>query len=93
MSSRPCTCDNVTGPQWSSDQCRLCWLYRYDARYTAVWDGTDQPEKAGFKARPYPEAQQIASRAVLGIEKLRSCVHRGRAARQQDGALLMAANP
>jgi hypothetical protein len=28
---RPCLCERTT--------CRLCWLYRHNRRYRALWDG------------------------------------------------------
>jgi hypothetical protein len=35
---RPCACDR--------EACRLCWLYRHDERYRALWDGqVDGPSK------------------------------------------------
>jgi hypothetical protein len=37
--TRPCICDRcATGP-YTGDQCRLCWLYRHDTGYRALWDG------------------------------------------------------
>ena len=30
---RPCTCDQVTGPVYSNDQCRRCWKWHYDPIY------------------------------------------------------------
>lgn len=34
---RPCTCNRVTSPDWSADQCRLCWLATYDERYQKLF--------------------------------------------------------
>lgn len=34
---RPCTCNRVTSPDWSADQCRLCWLTTYDERYQKLF--------------------------------------------------------
>lgn len=37
---RPCTCNNVRKCQeYTSDQCRLCWLYYHDAEYNKYWEG------------------------------------------------------
>lgn len=36
--NRPCTCDRFTpGEPFQHGQCRLCWLYANDPRYTALW--------------------------------------------------------
>ena len=37
--SRPCSCNRCTAGPYTEDQCRLCWLYRHDAAYRALWDG------------------------------------------------------
>lgn len=34
---RPCDCNRVTSPEWSPDQCRLCWLATYDERYQKLF--------------------------------------------------------
>ena len=40
--SRPCTCDRVNADpsaQYTPDQCRLCWLFHFNADYRAAWGG------------------------------------------------------
>ncbi len=40
--TRPCTCDRVHADParpYTPDQCRLCWLYRHDPAYRALWVG------------------------------------------------------
>lgn len=37
--SRPCSCDNVSGPVWTEEQCRRCWLWHYDPAYREHWGG------------------------------------------------------
>lgn len=39
MSNRPCTCDNIDGPQYRAGQCRLCWKWHYDPSYRQHWGG------------------------------------------------------
>jgi hypothetical protein len=39
----PCGCGRVSGPVYDPGQCRLCWLYAYDARYRNLWDRTPTP--------------------------------------------------
>lgn len=34
---RPCTCNRVYSPHYTYDQCRVCWLAQYDARYQELW--------------------------------------------------------
>jgi hypothetical protein len=41
--ARPCSCDR--------DACRLCWLYRHDERYRALWDNDST---ATLVRRPLP---------------------------------------
>jgi hypothetical protein len=35
--TRPCTCDRCHSPIYTTDQCRLCWLYHHDPAYRAFW--------------------------------------------------------
>jgi ADP-heptose:LPS heptosyltransferase len=39
LMTKPCSCDNIKDGPYTSDQCRLCWLYKYNAAYKAAWDG------------------------------------------------------
>lgn len=40
--SRPCYCENVRiGSAYTTDQCRLCWLYHHREDYRALWDSSD----------------------------------------------------
>lgn len=36
---RSCTCDHVTGPVYTADQCRRCWKWHYDAAYRTAHGG------------------------------------------------------
>lgn len=41
---RPCTCDRVSGPTWTPDQCRLCWLFHNRDDYRRKWtQGLEPP--------------------------------------------------
>ena len=49
--TRPCTCDRCTpilGAPYTSDQCRLCWLYHHAPAYRALWD----PAACGLARSP-----------------------------------------
>jgi hypothetical protein len=39
----PCTCDRYHSRFYTTDQCRLCWLYHHDPAYRALWDGYTPP--------------------------------------------------
>ncbi len=37
---RPCTCDRINQDgSYSLEDCRLCWLFRFDPRYRKLWGG------------------------------------------------------
>jgi hypothetical protein len=48
--SRPCHCRRVTGLVYTEDQCRVCWLARYDAGYRALWNVTGDSEGGPLSA-------------------------------------------
>lgn len=37
---RPCYCDRLPpeGQPYTTDYCRLCWLWHYDASYRCFWE-------------------------------------------------------
>jgi hypothetical protein len=39
---RPCRCDRLPPPgqPYTTDYCRLCWLFHHDAAYRALWGGS-----------------------------------------------------
>lgn len=37
--TRPCRCDNISGPHYDTSQCRKCWLFHYDPEYCNHWGG------------------------------------------------------
>lgn len=42
---RPCLCDNINfnlDSSYTTDQCRLCWLYHFDSRYRSLWGNSTQ---------------------------------------------------
>jgi hypothetical protein len=46
-SNRPCTCERVTGAPYTSDQCRLCWLFHYNPAYRQLWTEPTFLDKVG----------------------------------------------
>jgi hypothetical protein len=38
---RPCTCNRFSADRsapYTTDQCRLCWLYNHEPEYRRLWD-------------------------------------------------------
>ncbi len=78
---RPCLCDKaVTGQPFTTDQCRLCWLYHKDPAYRQFWDSAASPVYAppsqpclylGDETGERRPCQTCAGRVQL---KLRHCV-------------------
>lgn len=63
--SRPCICNNVppTGESYTTQYCRLCWLYHNSDKYRILWDGNssvhheskvgnDEDENPAYKLSP-----------------------------------------
>jgi hypothetical protein len=52
--NRPCACDRLPpeGQPYSTDFCRLCYLYHTDANYRRLWsDGVEAPTRPPSLAR------------------------------------------
>lgn len=40
---RPCECNNAIKGEYDKSQCRACWLFLNDQRYTKLWTQTGNP--------------------------------------------------
>ena len=65
----PCTCDRVTGPVFTSGQCRPCWLYRYSPKYRAKWDGEPTPPAPPPAPAPPPPVPCFYAGDVIGVQQ------------------------
>lgn len=73
---RPCTCERVTAPAWSADQCRLCWLYRHRDDYRRLWDGGSPAAVLAPSRMVRKPAARPASPAVAASPRA-PCAHLG----------------
>lgn len=75
--NRPCSCDRFTpGEAYQAGQCRLCWLYANDARYTKLWSEPAEPPTiiGGVKKSAEAVAEWIAAGSPLRTtEELGEC--------------------
>jgi len=72
--ARPCNCDNVTGPEYTRDQCLLCWQYRYNERYRKLWDGeTPARTKSPKKPSTGPGSQLKAMLLEINAKPSADC--------------------
>jgi hypothetical protein len=60
---RPCKCNKT-------EVCRLCWLYKYDARYKSLWDGVCR-----FLGEPTGERVKCATCRGNVELKVFTCTH------------------
>jgi hypothetical protein len=69
---RPCNCNRcaVDGP-YEPGNCRLCWLWHNDPRYTKLWSGSSTELAKNVAAGPGSELKKLL--AKLGITSFDGC--------------------
>lgn len=82
---RPCTCDRVPPPgqPYTAEFCRLCFLFRNDPAYRAMWEGSPQPQPVAEEVPPQPDYLDKPCECEVGADcphygvQLTAAYHRG----------------